>query len=194
LTTESIAANKLHFLLVWCKKIRNLIVLSILFPVYHLYDGLCYIVANTFGFFKGTAIMFAILFLVSVGAVYLHSFCERKYDWDMLSMGKINNFINRENRITRHKIFKRFIAWILQKGGFWAVYLVVPIIFGPFVSTIILRKKNNLLQNLAYIIPGAVLSALFWVSVWTGVGLFTWDKYVKPFLSNLSACGLIMGG
>ena len=182
---ESKAANVLHLFLDWCKKGRDVIVLAILFPFYHLYDGLCYVVANAFGFFNGLMVMFAILFPISVGVVYLHAFCKKKYGWDMLSIGKVNELMNREIEIPRHKIFKRFIAWTFQKGGFIAIYLIVPIIFGPFISAIILRKKNNLLQNLAYIIPGTILSVVFWVSVWTGAGFLTWEKYILPLYQKM---------
>ena len=183
--TESKTANVLHLLWDWCKKARNAIVLVILFPLYHLYDGLCYIVANAFGFINGSVIMFAILFPISVGVVYLHAFCKKKYGWDMLAIGKVNELMNREIEIPRHKIFKRFMAWLFQKGGFLAIYLVVPIIFGPFISAIILRKNSGLRQNLLYIIPGSLLSAVFWVSLYVGIGFFTWKKYILPFYCRI---------
>ncbi|MBF0555894.1 MAG: hypothetical protein HQK96_15320 [Nitrospirae bacterium] len=126
--------------------------------------------------------MFLILFTLSLIFVYLHGFLEKKYSWDMLGLQQLNE-LKYDNKIPNHRIFKRLLKQMMLKG-YWWIYFIGALIVGPPIVTILLRREKSLSQNLLYIIPGTLLSVVFWVSIWTGVGIVTWNQFVKPFLLN----------
>lgn len=174
------AANILHLLSDWCKKARNAIAVATLLLYYYLFDSACYLTSNYLGFEKSIIIMSLVIFLVSVMAVRIYDLCQAKHSWDVLGMEKINLLLHDKEEIPRHKIFRRLLRWVLKRGGSLAVFLIVPCIFGPFISTILLRKNVSWKQNMVFIVSGTIISALFWVSLWMGIGLFTWEQYVIP--------------
>jgi hypothetical protein len=166
----------------WCRKARDGLAALFIFAAYHWYDGLCYFVSNTFSFIEAVFVMSLVLFLASLAFVYLHEFMARKYSWDMLGLERLKE-LGRDVGIPRHRIFKKLLKRVLS-GGYWAIYLLGPLTIGPPIVAILLRKKKNLKQNLSFIIPGTLLSAVFWVSVWTGVGALTWNQFILPLLEH----------
>jgi hypothetical protein len=161
-----------------CEKVRDGFVAILMIVAYHCYDGICYAVSNLLGYFQAILIMSALLLFLSVVFVYLHEFLFVTYSWDMLGLQHLND-LKYEMQIPQHRIFKRLLKKVMI-GGYWWIYFVGPLIIGPHVVTILLRRGNKLSQNLTYIIPGTLLSAVFWVSMWAGVGFLTWDRLVKP--------------
>ena len=127
--------------------------------------------------------MLVFLFVLSVLLVFIHEIVYKRFSWDILGLKQLNELKNIDN-LPKHKIFKRFIGWVLYKG-YWAIYLIGPGTVGPFIVAILLRKEEKWRENMIYIIPGTLMSTIIWVSVWTGVGAFTWKQYVIPLYNNI---------
>lgn len=173
---------KWHLLLEKCKKIAN----CLLFPVYlvgaHWYDALCAYISNEFTYLIALIIMFSFLFLLSIVLVGTHAWAERKFALDLMGLEEFKGE-QVQKLIPRWRIFKRLKRWMTknQKTTFWFGSIVI----GPPVVTVLLRKNSSWKQNLRYIILGTLLSVGFWVSLYAGVGIFTWEQYIKPFFKHL---------
>ncbi|MGO9532715.1 MAG: hypothetical protein ACLPT6_07835 [Desulfobaccales bacterium] len=167
---------------VW-SKVKNAIVLVVLAGLYYGFSAVYYAISNMFKYHQALAIMSLILFSTSVILVYLHDYAEKMYSWDILGLAYLNN-LRTDDHIYKYQLFKRLFRWTLRKG-FWTIYVIGPIIIGPYVVAIILRKDKSCKSNLSYIIPGTLLSVLFWVTTMKGIGTLTWHQYIIPAISKL---------
>jgi hypothetical protein len=156
-------------------KTRDVLALLVLLVVYHGYEVLCYFMSNRFIYTLAVAICAAALFLVSTGLVYLHDFFQARYGWDALKLQYLNS-LREDEPIPPYRVFKRLTRLVLSEG-FWAVFVVGPVILGPFVITMLLRQRKTWWANLLYVVCGALFSSLFWVAFMRGLGVFTW-KYI----------------
>ncbi len=175
--------NYAHLLFGWCKKKRNWLVAALYFVGAHWYDGICYMVSNAFSYPKALLIMYGFLFSLSSLLIPLHYLVKKYFSWDMLGLDEVNELRNRED-IPRHQIVKRAMRWALRKGR-RETFFVGSILIGPPIITPILRKKGNLGSSIFYLTTGTFVSVIFWVTLWSGVGLFTWEQYVKPLWNKI---------
>jgi hypothetical protein len=144
----------------------------------HLYDGLCYSVSSLYSYPKALAIMLVILFLVSLILVTFHRIAESRLGWDVLELGDLRRLKNRQD-ISAHRIFRRLVAWTLRRGR-GGIFLVGSILLGPPVVAVLLNDERSRRRAILLVVGGTLVSVVFWVTVWSGVGLFTWKQYVLP--------------
>jgi len=144
----------------------------------HLYDGLCYAVSSLYSYPKALAIMFIILLLISLILVALHRFAESRLGWDVLGLQRLGSLKNCQD-IPAHRIFRRLVAWTLRRGR-CGVFLVGSILLGPPVVTVLLSDERSRRRAIPILVGGTLVSVAFWVTVWSGVGFFTWKQYVLP--------------
>jgi hypothetical protein len=157
------------------RKIRDLVALVVLLTIYHGYEVLCYFIGNLFEYYQAVGLFAVALFLGAAALIYLHDFFRRKYSWDALGLHYINS-LRYDEAIPSYDLFKRLVRFVLRKG-FWAIFVIGPILLGPFVITILLRRERTWKANLLFVLPGSVFNALFWVALMKGVGIFTW-RYI----------------
>jgi hypothetical protein len=143
--------------------------------VYHGYELLCYVTGNMFHYYVAVGICAGVLFLISVGLIYLHDFFLKRFSWDALRLQYLNN-LRQDDQLPSYQVLRRLTRLVLR-NGFWAVFFLGPIILGPFIVTLLLRKRKTWCINLSYALSGAFLNALFWVAFMRGVRLFTW-RYI----------------
>ena len=158
--------------------IKDILALIVLLLAYHTYELLCYIISNMFPYFVAVAICAVELFLVSLLLIYLHDWFLQNYSWDALKLQFINA-LREEDNIPPYRLMKRLTRFILRHG-FWAVFVFGPVILGPFVVTMLLRRRKTWETMVAYALSGSIFSALFWVAFMQGLGMFTW-RYVSIF-------------
>jgi hypothetical protein len=157
---------------------RDVVALVVLLVFYHGYEVLCYITGNMFPYYVAVGISGSALFLVSMWLIALHDFFQEHFSWDALKLQYLNNLAKNRD-IPSYQIFRRLTGFVLHKG-FWAILVLGPIILGPFITTVLLRKQKTWRIDAAYAGSGALFSALFWVAFMRGLGLITWG-----YLSNL---------
>ena len=144
----------------------------------HLYDGLCYAVSSLYSYPMALVIMFVILFLISLILVAFHRLAESRLSWDILGLRDLGSLKNRQD-IPAHRIFRRLVAWTLRRGR-GGIFLVGSILLGPPVVAVLLGDERSRRRAILLIAGGTLASVAFWVTVWSGVGLFTWKQYVLP--------------
>lgn len=181
--TGLMGRNTSEFFIRFGQKVRDFIALVFLLLAYHWYDVFCYAVSNIFSLATAMSIMFVVLFSLSTLFVYTHQILDTRYSWDILGLKKLNH-LRGESHISEYRICKRITKQVLNRG-YWWILIPGSVIIGPPIVTILLRRQNNLSQNLFYITLGTTLSVTFWVLIWAGIGLVTWDQYVRPFLASL---------
>jgi hypothetical protein len=157
---------------------RDLLAVFVLLVFYHGYELLCYVTGNLFQYYIAVAICTGVLFLTSLGLVYLHDFFLAHFAWDALKLQYINQ-LTEVDHIPSYQIFRRLTGLVLREG-FWAVLVVGPVILGPFITTLLLRKRQTWRINVLYTGSGAFFNALFWVALMRGIGVLTWG-----FISDL---------
>jgi hypothetical protein len=167
----------------WIRRIGSFIIAVLYFLAAHIYDGICYMVSNVFGYLQALGIMSLLLFLASAILVWLHGFARGRFGWDVLGLTDLNQLRNTESIPTR-RAFKRLIRWTLRKGQWW-VFGIGSIFLGPAIVTPLLQQEGNQKSALFYLAAGTLLSVLFWVSLWSGVGALTWKQYVLPLRERL---------
>src|SRR5690349_8567153 len=121
------------------RKARDVIVLAVLFCLYHLYDVFCYYVSNVCALFPALCIMLAVLFLAAVLLVFLHQIVGEKFGWDVLGLSEFNALKGAD--IQRRNIWKRFERWVMRRT--WTIYWIGSIIFGPHVVALLLRRNKR---------------------------------------------------
>jgi len=184
LKVESSTSIAEHLLWTRCKRILN----SLLFPIYlfgaHWYDAFCVYISNEFVYLAALAFMGTFLFSLSVLLVGGHAWVEKKFGWDLMELEEFKGSAATKP-IPGWRIFKRFKRWMTKtrKTTFW----LGSIFIGPPIVAVLLRKNSSWGQNLKYIIPGTFLSVIVWVSLYAGVGMFTWNQYVIPFFNYLTS-------
>ncbi len=159
---------------IW-RKTREGLALIVLLATYHGNEALAYVVGNIFAYYQAIAIYTGGVSLVSLGLIYLHDFLQERYAWDALKLQYINS-LAKEKDIPSYRVFKRLVRLVLQEG-FWVIFIFGPIILGPFVITVMLRKRKTWRTNVLYAACGAFFNALFWVAFMRGLGVFTW-RYI----------------
>ncbi len=159
-------------------RIRDVIALIVLLIIYHGYEVLCYIISNLYDYYQAVGLFAGAIFLGSLLLIYLHDFIKEKYDWDAMALQYVNS-LRDDVSIPSYQIFKRLTRLVLQKG-YWAIFLVGPVILGPFVITLLLRRHKTWIAHLFYAVSGSFFNALFWVAFMKGLGVFTW-KYLAVF-------------
>jgi hypothetical protein len=167
--------NPFHKVIVYS---RDALAVIVLLVVYHGYEVLCYVTGNMFQYYLAVAISAGGLFLVSLGLIYLHDFFQAHFSWDALRLQYLNDLTENDD-IPSYQVFRRLTRLVLREG-FWAIFIIGPIILGPFIITLLLRKRKTWRINLLYAGSGALFSALFWVAFMRGLGVLTWN-----YLSNL---------
>lgn len=166
------------------RAVRDTTIAVAYFLLAHVYDGLCYVVSNLYSYGKALVLMSIVLFPVSALLVALHSAAAHRWGWDILGLAALSAIQN-ERGIPPRRFFKRFVQWTLNQGRWW-IFGIGSIFIGPPVITPILAKKNKPLSALSYLAGGSLLSVVFWVTVWSGVGLFTWRQYILPLFRSLA--------
>ena len=172
--TEIVVDVKQHLLWGNIKKMLN----PLMFPLYlfgaHWYDALCAYISNELSYVHALIFMTVFLFLISVLVVWL----EKRFGLDLMDLKEFSG-PGASNTIPRWRILKRLMRWSTKtrKTTFW----LGSILIGPPVVAALLRKDSSWKENFRYIVPGALLSVVFWVSLYTGIGIFTWEQYIKPF-------------
>ena len=156
-------------------KTRDILALLVLLLTYHGYEVLCYITSNLFAYYQAVAICAGALFLVSFFLVYFHDWLLRHFSWDALKLQYINRLPEDDNTPSYH-LLKKLTRLVLHEG-FWAVAVIGPIILGPVVITLLLRRRKAWRTTLAYTLSGSLISALFWVGFMRGLGVFTWGYF-----------------
>jgi hypothetical protein len=154
---------------------RDILAVIFLVVFYHGYELLCFMAGNIFHYHEAVAICAGVLFLVSLGLIYLHDFFKDRFAWDALRLQYLNSLSENE-KILAYQIFRRLTRVILREG-FWAVFVLGPIVLGPFITTVLLRKRKTWQVNVLYAGSGALFSALFWVAIMRGLGVFTWRYF-----------------
>ncbi len=151
----------------------NIVVGAVLFVGYHAYDGVGLFVSSKYDSLRAILIMFCILFVLASALVYSHEFFKRKYAWDILELEELGNL--KKQKGDKINFLKKITKKILEKG-YWYIYFIGPILIGPHVVAIMLRKEKGLFENWLFILPGSILSAVFWVLFWKGFIFVFWYK------------------
>lgn len=180
---RSSATSHMNYAPAWYGRIKDVVVAVLYFAGAHLYDGLCYAVSNIFSYPRALAIMAVILFLLSLLLVGLHGLTQRRLGWDVIGLNGINRLKDQED-IPPHRIFKRLTRWTLR-GGRWGVLVAGSIFIGPPVVALLLREEERARSTFFYLVIGTLLSVVFWVTVWSGVGQLTWNQYVLPLTRRI---------
>lgn len=171
----------LHFL----KRAGNIATATLYFLAAHLYDGLCCAISNIYPYPVALVIMTTVLFSASILLVMVHDQLRLYFRWDVLGINELNR-LSRTGQLETHKISERFTRWLLQKGHGW-IHLIGSLTIGPPIITLLLRKQECRKANLFYLTSGTLISVLFWVTVWAGIGQFTWNRFVRPFAQTVTA-------
>lgn len=161
-----------------CKKVGNLLLGPAYFFGAHWYDAFCGYISNEFSYLSALLIMFVFLFSISVLLVFGHAFFEKKFKWDLMGLREFN--ADQQRDYPWWRVFKQLKKWMTKnrRTTFW----VGNVLVGPPITTVLLRKQDNRKENFKYIASGTIISVFFWVSSWAGIGMFTWEQYIKPFL------------
>ena len=154
-------------------KTRDLIALLLLLIIYHGYEVFCYVMSNIFQYYISVVLCASALFSVSTSLVFLHDWFLSRFSWDALRLQYVNS-LRQEDDIPSYHFIKKLTRFILLKG-FWAIFVIGPIILGPFITTVLLRQRKTWRTTLIYALSGSLFNALFWVGVMEGVGIFTWS-------------------
>jgi hypothetical protein len=162
---------------VW-RKTRDGVALIVLLATYHGNEAFAYVVGNMFAYYQAVAIYVGGVSLVSLGLIYLHDYLQKRHSWDALKLQYLNS-LSEEQDIPSYRIFRRLVRLVLREG-FWAIFIFGPIILGPFVITVLLRKRKTWRINVVYAVCGAFFNALFWVAFMRGLGVFTW-RYIASW-------------
>jgi cytochrome c biogenesis protein CcdA len=162
---------------IW-QKTRDALALIVLLATYHGNEALAYVAGNMFPYYQAIAIYVGGVSLVSLGLIYLHDYLKKRHSWDALKLQYLNS-LSEEKDIPSYRVFKKLVRLVLREG-FWAIFIFGPIILGPFVITVLLRKRKTWRINVGYAVCGAFFNALFWVSFMRGLGVFTW-RYIAPW-------------
>ncbi len=161
---------------------RNFFVATVLGWLYYLYDIFSYVVSNKFNFFSSVFILSAILLLCSLIFVFIHQWTRKKRGYDILGLEKFNQLSQED--VQRYRFFRRFLKWIMCRRV--TIYFLGSIFIGPHVVALLLRKNEKMSSTICfYLIPTTLISVLTWVLIMKGVGLLTWNQYVKPFLDSV---------
>lgn len=153
-------------------KTRDLMALLLLLIIYHAYEVFCYVTSNIFQYYLSVALCAGVIFLVSTSLICLHDWFLNHFSWDALKLQYINS-LREDDHIPSYRLVKKLTRFVLRKG-FWAVFVIGPIILGPFVTTVLLRQRKTWRITLTYALSGSILNALFWVGFMRGLGIFTW--------------------
>jgi hypothetical protein len=165
---------------VW-RKTRDGLALIVLLATYHGNEAFAYVVGNMFAYYQAVAIYAGVVSLVSLGLIYLHDYLQKRHSWDALKLQYLNS-LGKEKDIPSYRVFRRLVRLILREG-FWATFVFGPIILGPFVITVLLRKRQTWRINVVYAACGAFFNALFWVALMRGLGMLTWS-YITTHLGG----------
>jgi hypothetical protein len=161
----------------WFRGLTDTAVAVLYFLAAHVYDGVCYSVSNLYGYGDAVAIMSAVLFAVSAFLVVVHDLAASYLEWDILGLAGLNAL--RSADIPPRRVFKRLTRWTLQKGRWW-IFALGSIFLGPPVVTPLLREGGCRRSAILLLAGGTLISVAFWVTVWSSVGLVTWNQYVLP--------------
>ncbi|HZE21849.1 MAG TPA: hypothetical protein VE082_07335, partial [Desulfobaccales bacterium] len=142
---------------------------------YHGNELFAYVVGNMFVYYQAVAIFTGGLSLTSLALVYLHDFLQKRFSWDALKLQYINSLADEED-IPPYRVFNRLVRLILQEG-FWVIFIFGPVVLGPFVITVMLRRRKTWRTNVVYAVCGSFFNALFWVAFMRGLGVLTW-RYI----------------
>lgn len=170
--------------LVPLKRIGSLVAAVFYFLTAHFYDGLCYVVSNLVPYPVAILTMTGVLLLASTALVALHDRLREFFRWDILGIDEINMVTNAASTVP-HKLTHRLTHWLVRKGHWW-IHIIGSFTIGPPVVTILLREKNKWQSSAFYLVTGSLISAIGWVTIWSGVGKLTWDQYVWPFIQTLT--------
>jgi hypothetical protein len=154
-------------------KTRDLIALLLLLIIYHGYEILCYITSNIFQYYLSVFLCAGALFFVSTSLVFLHDWFLSRFSWDALRLQYVNS-LRQDDNIPSYHFMKRLTRFVLREG-FWAIFVIGPLLLGPFITTVLLRQRKNWRTMLTYTLSGSLFNAVFWVGVMRGVGIFTWS-------------------
>ena len=165
-----------------CRKILDPFLFAVYLVGVHWYDVLCACISNEFKYWTALMIMTILLLTISVSLVGGHAWTELRFGWDLMGLEEFKGS-KALLPLPRRKIFKRFKLWITKsrRTTLW----LGSVIIGPPVVTVLLRKNPGWRESLRYIIPGTLLSVGVWVTFYAGVGLLTWEQYIKPFFRHL---------
>lgn len=175
----------LSFFLPFLKRARNIAAATLYFLAAHLYDGLCCAISNIYPYPVALGIMIIVLFSVSTMLVIMHDQLRLYFRWDVLDINELNR-LSRTDRLETIKISERFTRWLLQKGHGW-IHLIGSLTIGPPIVTLLLRKQECWKANLFYLTSGTLISVLFWVTVWAGIGQLTLNRFIRPFAQTVTA-------
>jgi high-affinity Fe2+/Pb2+ permease len=165
---------------VWLK-IRDGLALIVLLLTYHANEAFAYVMGNMFAYYLAVVIYASGVSLVSLGLIYLHDYLQKRHSWDALKLQYLNS-LGKEKNIPPYRIFRRLVRLVLREG-FWAIFIIGPILLGPFVITVLLRKHKTWRTNLVFAACGAFFNALFWVAFMRGLGVLTWS-YIMTYLGG----------
>lgn len=146
----------------------------------HLYDGVCYAVSNLYSYPKALLIMSAFLLLLSVMLAALHCTVRRRIGWDVLGLRELGSLRDRHD-LPPHRIFRRLAAWTLNHGRWW-FFTVGSLFLGPPVVAVLLGEGRSRLAAMLLLAGATLMSVVFWVTVWSGVGFLTWNQHVRPLV------------
>ncbi len=152
--------------LIW--KMRDWLALMCLLLVYYVYAELCYLIVGHVGYLKSVILFGTLLFGGVMGLIYLHDYLKARYDWDAMKLQYLNSLrMDPEVEIEPHRVYLRAMRFVLQKG-YWAILLIGPLLLGPFLVTLLLRKQKTWLTNAAYTLFGALYNAFITVALAKG--------------------------
>jgi hypothetical protein len=155
-------------------KIRNVLALGCLLLIYYGYAELCYLISDKFRYFQAVTLFGISLFLGVMGLIYLHEYLGARYDWDAMKLNYLRSL--REDaaeELPPHRVYLRATRFVLQKG-YWAILFIGPLLLGPFLVTVLLRKHKTWQSNVGYTFFGALYNALFSVALAKGVVALVW--------------------
>ncbi|MEJ2070432.1 MAG: hypothetical protein P8X65_12750 [Syntrophobacterales bacterium] len=110
---------------------------------------------------------------MSTSLVFLHDWFLSRFSWDALRLQYVNS-LRQDDNIPSYHFMKRLTRFVLREG-FWAIFVIGPLLLGPFITTVLLRQRKNWRTMLTYTLSGSLFNAVFWVGVMRGVGIFTWS-------------------
>lgn len=164
------------------RNIPDILALLVLLLSYHANEASCFIIGNLYPYYQAVPLCASGLALVTLGLISLHDWFLNRYAWDALSLQYLNSLRDKDD-IPSYRIFQRMTRMVLREG-FYAVFIIGPIILGPVVITLLLRPRPTWKTNLVYAVSGSIFSALFWVAFMRGLGMLTW-KYIATLAGGL---------
>jgi len=182
-TAEREDQSGLAVFLVPFQRIGGLIAAILYFLAAHVYDSLCYVVSNLFSYPVAILIMTTVLLLASTALVGLHDRLREFFQWDILGINEINSLANTASTAPL-KFSQRFTRWLIRKGHWW-IHVIGSFTIGPPVVTLLLREKGKWPSSAFYLASGSLISAGGWVTIWSGIGKFTWNQYIWPFMQTI---------